>query len=592
MDLGMLLILYREVSSMNEVVLSIKDLRVSFKTNSELVKAVRGASFDLYKDEVLAIVGESGSGKSVTSKAIMGVLENNAIIEQGQIIFEDKDLLRIKENTYNKVRGSEIGIIYQDTMSTLNPIMKVGKQVLESLLLKEKKAKSASKAFIKNLSYFSKEKLKNLLVQDVDEYLSNNKEELDIFNNYLKCVKDKFDTLSKTISHYLKTIENIENFDFDSSYKAFKKIYKEYSKFTPIIENVVDYSVSSYLSSIKSLFISLKKSFKESINREKVFKKYPESKHDYYLLPKTIKAKSKEEVIEPNYFYTRIKEELNALSKTISRKEIRTFDEKSYKKFLECIKEKLAILNSKFDKENAKNKVIDLLKEVGIKNPEVVYNQYPFELSGGMRQRIAIIIAICMEPKVLICDEPTTSLDVTIQKQILNLIKKIKEKNHLSVIFITHDLSVVSMIADRVAIMYAGKILEKGTVYDIFYDPRHPYTWSLLSAIPENKGDESFTAIKGNVPNMAIPLKGDAFAYRSEYTVKQDTISFPEEYIISPTHSVYSHLYHEYAEEVVPPAMVIERIRKSLKENPINIPSYSNKKNSILEILKKEGSIK
>ncbi|MCR5309287.1 MAG: ABC transporter ATP-binding protein [Bacilli bacterium] len=576
---------------MDEVLLSIKDLRVSFKTNSGLVKAVRGVSFDLYKNEVLAVVGESGSGKSVTSKAIMGVLESNSIVEQGQIIFEDKDLLRIKESTYNKVRGSDIGIIYQDTMSTLNPIMRVGKQVLESLLLKEKKAKKEARLFIKTFSYLSKAKLDELYVKEVSSYYLNNNEELLKFNNYLQSNKNKLNALSETISQYSKCFEDTDNFNFSTAFNEFKKICKEYSNFTPIVKNVLDYSISSSISLIKSLFISMKNSFKDIDKREKVFKKNPEAKNDYYLLPKKIKANLKEEIIEPFYFYTRIKEELNSLLKTISQKEIKNYDDENYKKLLEIVKEKISILYRKVNKADLKKEVISLLKEVGIKNPDVVYEQYPFELSGGMRQRIAIIIAICMEPKVLICDEPTTSLDVTIQKQILNLIKKIKEKNHLSVIFITHDLSVVSMLADRVVIMYAGKVLEKGTVYDIFYDPRHPYTWSLLSAIPENKVDEDFTSIKGNVPNMVVPLKGDAFAYRSDYAVKQDTVSFPEEYVISSSHFVYSHLYHEFANKVSPPDMVVERIRKSLKENPINIPFYTNKKNSVLEILKKEGSI-
>ncbi len=588
----MLLTLCLEVSKMNETILSVKDLRISFKTNSGLVKAARGISFDLKKDEILAIVGESGSGKSVTSKAILGVLENNKIIEQGQIIYKGEDLLRINEKTYNRLRGSDIAIIYQDTMSTLNPIMRVGQQVLESLIKKEKKLKQENREFIKATLFLSKGELKALAHDDVDTYLSAHQESLDKCNAYLKEVNVQYQKLKEDITNLENQFfADEEGFDFDSAYKAYKHIYKRYKNLLVIISNTIDYSSSSYLSLIKSLFTSMKQSFKDVNQREKLFSKYKDSNHDYYSLPKKIKAHNKEEITEPICFYTRIKEELNNLIGKISSLNIKPYKLEAYKSLLNKVKNSLIVINQKIDKTTLKDKVITLLKEVGIEEAEVVYNQYPFELSGGMRQRIAIIIAVAMEPKVLVCDEPTTSLDVTIQEQILDLIQEVKTKNHLSVIFVTHDLGVVSKIADEVVVMYAGKVLEKGTVFDIFYDPRHPHTWSLLSAIPENNSDENFIAIKGNVPNMIVPLKGDAFAYRSDYAVKQDMISFPDEYVISSTHVVYSHLYHQFANGVRAPEIVINRIRESLKTNPINIPKYRVKKNSIIEILKKEGTI-
>lgn len=577
---------------MDDVVLSVKDLRISFKTNSGLVKAARGVSFDLKKNKTLAIVGESGSGKSVTSKAIMGILESNSVIEQGQIIYNGEDLLRIRDKTFNKIRGSEIAIIFQDTMSTLNPIMKVGLQVLESLIKKEKKTKEECKTFIKCFPYLNKERKQALLKGSVKEYLNIYPNDLSILNSLIKSINNEYNSLKAKLLDFVSEYFEINKFfDVDKAYKDYLSIYKKYKNLCVFNNGNVDRYSSSYLSVIQSLFISMKKSYKDIKKREKLFEKYPESNADYFELPKDVKANNREVIVEPIYFYNRIKEEIFNFVNKIDEKHIKLFEEENYEALIDSVKFQLKTINKKIDKEELKTKVLSLLKEVGIKEPETVYNQYPFELSGGMRQRIAIIIAISMEPKVLICDEPTTSLDVTIQGQILNLIEEVKERNHLSVIFITHDLGVVSRIADEVVAMYAGKVLEKGTVFDIFYDPRHPYTWSLLSAIPENNVDENFISIKGNVSSMIVPLKGDAFAYRSDYALKQDTISFPEEHEISKTHSVYSHLYHSFANEVTPPEIVIERIRKSLKANPINIPEYTNKKNSILEILKKEGSI-
>lgn len=173
-------------------------------------------------------------------------------------------------------------------------------------------------------------------------------------------------------------------------------------------------------------------------------------------------------------------------------------------------------------KRIAREKAIKLMEEVGIPEPRIRYNQYPFEFSGGMRQRIVIAIALAANPDILICDEPTTALDVTIQSQILELINKLKTERNLSVIFITHDLGVVANMADKIAVMYAGKIVEYGTADDIFYDSRHPYTWALLSSMPDLDTDEKLDAIPGTPPNMIYPPVGDAFAERNKYAMKID----------------------------------------------------------------------
>jgi oligopeptide transport system ATP-binding protein len=217
-------------------------------------------------------------------------------------------------------------------------------------------------------------------------------------------------------------------------------------------------------------------------------------------------------------------------------------------------------------KREAKERALEVMGEVGIPEPERRFNQYPFEFSGGMRQRIVIAIALTANPEVLICDEPTTALDVTIQAQILELINKLKVARKMSVIFITHDLGVVANMADRVAVMYAGKIVEYGTASDVFYDPRHPYTWALLSSIPDVDSREKLEAIPGTPPDMVFPPKGDAFALRSKYAMGIDFEQEPPMFEINATHYAATWLLDEHAPEVLPPKIVMTRIENSLKK--------------------------
>ena len=209
----------------------------------------------------------------------------------------------------------------------------------------------------------------------------------------------------------------------------------------------------------------------------------------------------------------------------------------------------------------AKEKAIGYLKDVGIPYPEKRFSQYPHEFSGGMRQRVVIAIAVACNPQILICDEPTTALDVTIQAQILSLLKEMREKYKLSIIMITHDLGVVANIADRIAVMYAGDIIEIGTSADIFYDPKHPYTWALLSSLPQIgvKGEELFS-IQGTPPNLFTEIKGDAFAPRNPQALKIDFVERPPYFQVSPTHKAKTWLLDPRAPKVAPPP-VVEKIR-------------------------------
>jgi len=216
-------------------------------------------------------------------------------------------------------------------------------------------------------------------------------------------------------------------------------------------------------------------------------------------------------------------------------------------------------------KQVAHDMAVKVMEEVGIPNAARRFRQYPFEFSGGMRQRIVIAIALIQNPDILICDEPTTALDVTIQAQILELILRLKRERQLSVIFITHDLGVVANMADRVAVMYAGRIVEYGKVEEIFYNPKHPYTWALLSSIPDVDTKERLEAIPGTPPNMVYPPKGDAFAPRSKYAMAVDFIEEPPYFKVSETHYARTWLLDPRAPKVEMPKIVSERIRISLE---------------------------
>lgn len=221
----------------------------------------------------------------------------------------------------------------------------------------------------------------------------------------------------------------------------------------------------------------------------------------------------------------------------------------------------------KMPKEQAWKRAVELLKLVGITDAEKRMKNYPHQLSGGMRQRVVIAIALSCDPEVLICDEPTTALDVTIQAKILELIKDIQQKKDLSVIYITHDLGVVAKVADYVNVMYAGRIVEKGTVDEIFYDPRHPYTWGLLASMPDmdTSGDELYT-IPGTPPNLLYEVKGDAFAPRNAYALNIDEKVAPPMFKISDTHSAATWLLAPKAPKVEMPKDLQERIARMKKE--------------------------
>ena len=493
-----------------DIVLEVKNLSVSFRTPNGLVRAVREVSFDLYKGETLAIVGESGSGKSVTNRAIMGILAGNGIIDSGEINYENQDLTKLSEANFHKIRGNKIGMIFQDPLSSLNPTMKIGKQITEAMLVNGNRVKN------KELTIYHTE-----------------------FHDYLNLL-EKIKILKREINDFAYEV---------SVDDELSKVEKK-AKIKDIKEN--------HLLQIKELSTKVKE----------LKMKYIEKKKEAREI---VKKEVDETKLERDNALKAISDEIKVLRKSLS-----SANESDKEQNKEAIKSKKAFLAEqveaykrrfKVTKKEAYEKAIDIMTEVGIGEAKKRFNQYSFQFSGGMRQRIVIATALTANPELLICDEPTTALDVTIQGQILNLIKDIKKERELSVIFITHDLGVVANIADRVAVMYAGKIVEYGTSEDVFYDPKHPYTWALLSSVPDLDTTERLLSIPGTPPDMLFPPKGDAFADRNKYALEIDNHEIPPFFKVSDTHYAATWLLHPDAPKIEMPKIIRDRVAKYRKQD-------------------------
>ena len=672
-----------------EKVLEVKDLTISFKTDRGIVHAVRGVSFDLYKGETLCIVGESGSGKSVTNKAIMGISAKNAIIENGSILYEGEDLVKVSEEEFHRIRGHKIGMVFQDPLSALNPVMKIGKQIIEATMINKNILKKKYNDLISKelVAFRNNEANYNFNISKIDNELERNKNlkvkfeslnkdalklqnkisALESKNN--EKLNEKINSLKSDLEELIKSRDKFINSCFEIAINLKREHQEKVSSIeNDIVKHEKDDSSSEAKTVIKELILTSLKNELEFYNAKIVYKLNDESIEKFFedleernkslieiksLYKKSfkelnkplkedlnnIKRKAKKEVAD---YYESLKNEFslknNELKEKLSSKKLELHDyfnslDEEKKKEISEILIKNKVLQKQIDKENkkyhdvnvskvsnvnkielieikdehyvslvneiknlekeildlkeefinktkitkkeAKKMALQVMKEVGIPLPERRFKQYPFEFSGGMRQRIVIAIALTANPDILICDEPTTALDVTIQSQILELINKLKETRNLSCIFITHDLGVVANMADRVAVMYAGKIVEYGKVNEVFFDPRHPYTWALLSSIPDVDSKEKLEAIPGTPPDMIYPPEGDAFALRNKYALAIDFKYQPPYFKISETHYAATWLLHENAPHVDMPRIVSERIRKNIEDEKKINPDFT-----------------
>ena len=545
-------------------VLEVKDLRISFRTNNGNVKAVRGISFDLNKGETLAIVGESGSGKSVTAKSIIGINAANTIVEGGEIIYKGEDLLKYSEADFNKIRGNDLTMVFQDPLSSLDPIMKVGKQMTEATLLNNQTRRKNAKAELKMLKKALAVYMKKAGCPDTaltPEHIAKALEASDSEARAAK--KQALDAISQSLPVYQKT-----PLDEKSAKETAKRLAKlveasidplslEKHSGAYTFRTSMNVNLARYFTGLKNNPKEEKRVARETATRTR---KLQQKKHPAKVVPANL--------IDLELTARNIQKTLTELADSY-RAELARQDEKDYRalaaEMLAYLEAKQTEAETRVSKQEAYNRAIQIMTDVGIKDPERRFNQYPHEFSGGMRQRIVIAIAIAANPQILLCDEPTTALDMTIQAQILELINDIKKKRDLSVLFITHDLGVVANMADKVAVMYAGKIVEYGTVDDIFYDPKHPYTWALLSSMPSLDTKEKLEAIPGTPPNMIYPPKGDAFAERNKYAMKIDFEREPPFFKVSDTHYAATWLLHPDALKIDPPKSVTDRI-KAMKE--------------------------
>ncbi len=732
-----------------EIKLSVKNLEISFRTDGGQVQAVRNIDFDLHTGETLAIVGESGSGKSVTSRAILGILANNAIKEGGEILYDGQDLMKISEEEFCKIRGDRISMIFQDPLSSLNPIMRIGKQMTEAMLINGKiNQKNCRRDFNRTLSLLNKN-MDMARGADNPEIRAQNKKlcadfdkfeykHLELENEYnaaheacveaidaiddvlfhiekhattglLPDVKEAIRLAERSVSRYVVHARAAE---LDTALDALEALIKVPFKLAvrnlvlplvkrgaPVIDNTDYAAVATELGKVRAVLAEaadydmpnffamgycmtfldeaftalgaeavsvaelnkymrkrlddefmlefirvaeegMKYSNARAVERKReaitvldehirLFKERLEKKSSgaavKALVAAVESAIDRLEIVKDNVAYTfrssikaavrsyfdgikrnakeerryarqkasfdkkvaagktpdwkvadknlvelaSIRDDVCGLiervkarfEKNIAESETLDFDALAVG-MIDYLKAKASGVAHKVTRGMAKSRALRLMEEVGIPEPRKRFRQYPFEFSGGMRQRIVIAIALSADPDVLICDEPTTALDVTIQSQILELINKVKQERQLSVIFITHDLGVVANMADRVAVMYAGKIVEIGTANDIFYSPAHPYTWALLSSMPDLDTKDVLEAIPGTPPNMIYPPKGDAFAERNKYAMQIDFEEQPPMFKISDTHFAATWLLHPNAPDVPPPKAVTDRIKR------------------------------
>ena len=555
-----------------KVLLSLKNVEVKFNVRGRILTAIRNVSLDIYEHENLAIVGESGSGKSVLTKTFAGMLDSNGFIPQGSIIFADDEISHtdVKLTPANK-RKLDYVIGMLNKFSPLERGAEEYRQIAElkneiihakSLSLDEEadfntRIKSLADDVVDTTNYLWTLDKRS----DAAEYAKTEKKIKELNAQKAALEKEKVDLAKKRESDYksrperaaadekkLKDLEERRQKKIDTPEKEGNPfgLSDEKLERNKILGYEVLLSIGRYpLKDQIRFLVKLRRAFKqamlegqdlndpavrnaifETVSFRVEYRSFDEENQiirGYAIIDcAKVRYTNDWQKIRGCRIATVFQDPMTSLNPVIPiGKQIMTV----IKKHQQC------------SDAEARERTIDIMGKVGIPDPEKRFDDYPFEYSGGMRQRIVIAIALSCQPKILICDEPTTALDVTIQAQIIRLIKDLQKELGFTTVYITHDLGVVANVAERVAVLYGGQIVEIGTVEEIFYEPKHPYTWALLSSLPQlcEKGTDLFS-IPGTPPSLYNKIVGDAFAPRSQYAMAIDLVEEPPMFQVSPTH--------------------------------------------------------
>ena len=565
-----------------KVLLSVKDLEVKFRVRGRILTAIRGVSLDIYENESIAIVGESGSGKSVFTKTFAGMLDSNGFVSNGEIIFNDEELA----DTYVALNPAARKMIADskkalDKYSRLELGAKIYQQILtlkseyehkSSLSAEEEKEMDAKRHSLvaRRTDLFNerqtfdpakeKDRIKEAtaqikaLDQEIKAFDAKRKqliaEHKEAVKNDAAYQKEYTEKLAALKTEYEKLIAG----DITDETRARNEVLAK-----EIYLSVGRYSLNQRVQLIRELRKALKKAMQLGVDlnneaqRNQVFDtvafrvryldETADKLHGICILNLAKVRYDKDwGQIRGKRIATVFQDPMTSLNPIITiGKQITS----------------IILKHQNCTEAEARVRALELMDKVGIPNPEKRFDDYPFQYSGGMRQRIVIAIALSCQPKILICDEPTTALDVTIQAQNLKPLKDLEKEIGFTIVFITHDLGVVANIADRVAVIYAGQIIELGKVEEVFYDPRHPYTWALLSSLPQlAERNTKLYSITGTPPSLYNNIVGDAFAPRNPYCMKIDTIAEPPMFRVTDTHFAKTWLLEPNAPAVEKPEII------------------------------------
>ena len=564
-----------------KVLLSVQDLVVKFKVRGRSLTAIRGISLDIYEGESIAIVGESGSGKSVFTKTFANMLDSNGYVDSGKIIFNDPEL---SDTSVNVGKREDVRITSIRTRLDAYSKLENGAETYRAMkaLEAEKKAK-ASISDEEDTAF--QEKLSDLRFQRAEAF------------NYKQTLasdeKDKIREAAGKIKDLDKQIEALEaerkkavqakakiaasdtayNEAYNKKMSALKEQYrKEISQDISLKQHArnVNLAKEIYLTvgrydwfyqtrMINKLLRAIKDAMRQGLDLDS-----DEVRNDVFGAV-TFRVKLTDET-ETRLHGTCVLDLANIkYSKDLTQirgKKIATVFQDPMTSLNPIITigqqiTSIILKHQHCSEAEARMRALELMKKVGIPNAENRFDDYPFQYSGGMRQRIVIAIALSCQPKILICDEPTTALDVTIQAQILKLIKDLQKEFGYTIVFITHDLGVVANVADRVAVLYAGQIVELGTVEEVFYDPRHPYTWAMLSSLPQlAQRNTKLYSITGTPPSLYNKIVGDPFAPRNPYCLKIDTLKDAPMFKVTDTHYAKTWLLDPRAPKIEKPEAI------------------------------------